>query len=779
MASSNLPECLVFRAVTLNKCFALLVLVVVSLTAVYRFSSLSKDTGKHVTADTETLDPEELYTRYVEAMNFALSDYVEKLSLTSDDVKNLDFASHDTVQKLNLTSNDDVKNLNLALLDTVQKLNLTAQDNARKKDLTSRTDLKNNNLTSHHNWIVLDVTDGKCERNLQAPPGWKILVTGKATPPVQCGPPTCLTLTLDPDFTRGRKEGQKRMLGQNLAYLTAIAGGALRILDATCSVSLTEAVQTLQLLPVVDHGIMYNETLLFNPYAHFGAWAAVPRSLGDQYRAENSRLYYIRDFKDVLVKHGLSDASRDVLVRGPGRGLGARFDPFSPPVFVGQSFSPTLPAVSMFHEKAFWGLVMPCLSPSPRCLILRQLLVQRLFRELDAFSGFYQIRTSSDVTGQSQGPGSVDAGEIVRVLDAWNCEMSSKFFGCIRDLADHLLRENYLNRQEHSLIKAWLAALRSVGAVEPVRVSSPWRGVRKSGEIRATLGSMQSRLESGGSEEQQHVKEQFVQTVENLCNRTDRGRDWFPEAQWRRPLIPDVVMLVFFNSNSFFWHNLPVLETMHRPFFKHIVYCVPNLDELLNERREELKYVSVVEGMSDGWFLLHECLTTVIRINYQGVRGYLHIGDDTLLNTWNMLNASRDSLLMPPQGSIFRADDVQYPRWAWWKLRNGRYVFLRAMAGLERISGLSALQLLPPVGGLDQLSMMSQQQLSLLDPQVKKTWFSRPNVTTFSELYSRYKVAAASLVQQSLAGSEVSIITGVLSDYRSEPVWPSGKALGW
>ena len=174
-----------------------------------------------------------LYTRYVEAMNFALSDYVEKMSLILDDVKNLDFPSHDTGPKsLNLTSNDDVKNLNLALLDTVQKLNLTSQDNARKKDLTSRTDFKKPNLTSHHNWIILDVTDGNCERNLQAPPGWKILVTGKATPPVQCSPPTCLTLTLDPDFTWGRKEGQKRVLGQNLAYLTAIADGALRILDA-------------------------------------------------------------------------------------------------------------------------------------------------------------------------------------------------------------------------------------------------------------------------------------------------------------------------------------------------------------------------------------------------------------------------------------------------------------------------------------------------------------------------------------------------------------------
>ena len=430
------------------------------------------------------------------------------------------------------------------------------------------------NVTSNDQWIVLDVTYGTCERILRAPAGWKILMTGEARQSVGCSSPTCMTLTLEPDLTQGITEEQKRVLGKNLVYLTAVSGGALRILEADCSVSLDRAVQTLQIQPGKDYGLMYNETLLFNPYTHFGAWAAVPRAVGGQDGTDNARLYYIRNFDAVLVKHGLSETSQDVIVRDAGRRQGASFDPYTPPVFLSQkSFSTALPAASMFDERAFWGLLLPCLSPGLRCLVLRQLIVQRLLRELDAFSGFYQIHTSSEHAGQSQGPGHVDAIEIARALDAWNCTSKSKFFRCFSDMADYLLTQSHLDRYEHFLIKTWIAALRKVGAVEPVRVSSPWRGVRKTSEVRATLGSMQTRLESGGSKEEQYLKEQFVETVESLCNRTDAERDWFPVAQWIKPLIKDVVMVVVFNSNRFFWNNLPFLETVHRPFFKHIVYC--------------------------------------------------------------------------------------------------------------------------------------------------------------------------------------------------------------
>ena len=79
---------------------------------------------------------------------------------------------------------------------------------------------------------------------------------------------------------------------------------------------------------------MYNDTVVFNPYAHFGAWEAEPRAhkghaLGTGRASEaNSRVYYVREYDSVLVKHGLSDKSDDVVVEG-GDASSARWVVFS------------------------------------------------------------------------------------------------------------------------------------------------------------------------------------------------------------------------------------------------------------------------------------------------------------------------------------------------------------------------------------------------------------------------------------------------------------------
>ena len=51
---------------------------------------------------------------------------------------------------------------------------------------------------------------------------------------------------------------------------------------------------------------------------------------------------------------------------------------------------------------------------------------------------------------------------------------------------------------------------------------------------------------------------------------------------------------------------------------RHIVYCVANVDELLaGNGSEVLRHVTLVEGLSDQWYLMYECVTTVARMNFQ------------------------------------------------------------------------------------------------------------------------------------------------------------------
>ena len=54
------------------------------------------------------------------------------------------------------------------------------------------------------------------------------------------------------------------------------------------------------------------------------------------------------------------------------------------------------------------------------------------------------------------------------------------------------------------------------------------------------------------------------------------------------------------------------------PLHRHIVYCVPNIDELLAGNDSEImRHVTLVEGLSDQWYLMYECVTTVAQMNFQ------------------------------------------------------------------------------------------------------------------------------------------------------------------
>ncbi|XP_076446047.1 uncharacterized protein LOC143283696 [Babylonia areolata] len=610
-------------------------------------------------------------------------------------------------------------------------------------------------LKPHSRWIVLDVTSGKCQDPLAVPSGWRILAVGEVASLKGCSPPACTYLPPVMNV-KGKKTATPEkpltvVFRKNLAYLAAISSGAEYLLDVDCTMTLKNAIGKLRFPPHMDHGPMYNESLWFNAYAHFGAWAVVPRVLsgGEKRPSPNSRMYFVRDFDgNVLVKHGVSDTSPDAAPLDGGTS-GTKFDPSIPPVFLGQrSFSAAVPTCSLYRKAGFWSLLLPCQVPTLRCHVLRQLIQQRLFRDLDAFSGFYQLKTTTTPLQGNTPPlngvelikSQADVEKLVSLLDAWMCKPASKFLQCLDVLSDDLHQARALSEEEYSLLKAWVSVLGKAGgpaaAVQPAsRVRTPWRGVRKTSEVRVTLGSMQLRLASGGRREERMLKARLVDKLAERCDiPANSNGHWFPVAQWRRPVIEDIVLIIVFNWNIFFWNNLPFTETMHRPFFKHIFYCVPNVDELLVDNKDDiLRHISFVEGLSDTWYFMYECVTIVARMNIQGVRGYLQIGDDTLTNSWKYLKAPRDNMWIPHGFSTMRADQPTHDwRWYWWPKSRGRPAVLQAMADLEQISGLSSDQLLK------------------LDPNYGR--LKKP-VNSFSDMYQEAK-ASFPPMQPMLPGSE-------------------------
>ena len=90
---------------------------------------------------------------------------------------------------------------------------------------------------------------------------------------------------------------------KNLAVLAALSAGAdvIVVLEDCLQASLSAVISALEFAAGEgeEHGLMHNDTRLFNPYPHFGAWAALPRTMLQDQSHENitsdstSRQFYI------------------------------------------------------------------------------------------------------------------------------------------------------------------------------------------------------------------------------------------------------------------------------------------------------------------------------------------------------------------------------------------------------------------------------------------------------------------------------------------------------
>lgn len=111
---------------------------------------------------------------------------------------------------------------------------------------------------------------------------------------------------------------------------------------------------------------------------------------------------------------------------------------------------------------------------------------------------------------------------------------------------------------------------------------------------------------------------------------------------------------------------------------------------------------------------------------FQGVRGYLQIGDDTLVNTWMLRNISRDSMWLP-SGINRRRAETNFS-WIWWNTPNGRLAVLKALATLEELSRLTSDQILYLDPGYNASSSLQTATFSALFQDTSKILSATPSL---------------------------------------------------
>ena len=92
-----------------------------------------------------------------------------------------------------------------------------------------------------------------------------------------------------------------------------------------------------------------------------------------------------------------------------------------------------------------------------------------------------------------------------------------------------------------------------------------------------------------------------------------------------------ILLIVAFGATSEI-ESIPLFELLYKSSFKHRLYCGP--DAWSNKSTDSFSFLTV--NTRHGAFL-YDCMSEALRM-HRNYSGYLFLGEDILLNYWNMLN---------------------------------------------------------------------------------------------------------------------------------------------
>ncbi|XP_048245450.1 uncharacterized protein LOC124119944 [Haliotis rufescens] len=309
-----------------------------------------------------------------------------------------------------------------------------------------------------------------------------------------------------------------------------------------------------------------------------------------------------------------------------------------PPVFLPRNtFTSLSSEMTVFRYDAFWAL--PLLDVD-----IGDLIVQRFVWELDGMVGIHPVPVSSL---RNQRRFVMRRMWIADLLRSWKCTVNSDLLYCLGNVINRIGSERLVPLKNVVWLTEWISELRKNS------YDIPARQFRQRTLNRATtIGLLKTPLANS-------LFNKFAyRYLKELC----------PGADIRFPLkiIDDIALIITFNVPRFY-KNIQSLEAMYRPYFPNIIYCGPKLKAFK-------KFVSnfttghflYVEAFKRGWYYMYECTVEAMKLNLD-VKGFLQIGDDTLINPWNLYSQPRDKIWL--LNSFRRANaslDELKPRWGWW-----------------------------------------------------------------------------------------------------------------
>ncbi|XP_044178096.1 probable glycosyltransferase STELLO1 [Acropora millepora] len=335
----------------------------------------------------------------------------------------------------------------------------------------------------HDKWIVVTTISSPTEdvKKLAAMDGWKVVVVGDTKTPADWSHPNCVFLSVE----KQRKLGYRihdllpyKIYGRkNMGYLYAIQHGAKIIYETDDDNSPTSGEITFHQKEKGDFYVYKTDSVVVNPYEHFGQSTIWPRGYPLDYIADPPLHKFVKCTDvEAAVQQGTVNGDPDVdaiyrLTRkDKDVDLKVEFDAKAPAVVLPRNTLVPYNAQNTLHlHKAMWGLLLPVTVTFRVTDIWRGYWAQRLMWDLGLQMSYFppnaiQFRNAHNYLSDFMEEHELyhDATRLVKFLVEWKPKKDD-FLSRALELSVEMAQQGFYGMHDATLTQAWLEDLVSIG----------------------------------------------------------------------------------------------------------------------------------------------------------------------------------------------------------------------------------------------------------------------------------------------------------------------------
>ncbi|KAK0040101.1 glycosyltransferase STELLO2, partial [Biomphalaria pfeifferi] len=385
--------------------------------------------------------------------------------------------------------------------------------------------------------------------------------------------------------------------------------------------------------------------------------------------------------------------------------LNVTFDSHAPPVLVPQGvFSPFNSQNTLFHERAFWALLIPTGTTFRMCDIWRGYWAQRLMWEIGDRLAFFPPNAHQNRSAHSYMEDAEDekgmyfqTDFLIDFLTNWTCPSRMTFFQCVIKLTSDMVVKHFWKSEEIELTSRWLEDLLELGYPEPTRVIEVLTlsdnetlkledynifhyDIFKHETLLTNVTFIpveQKSPQVAASDVQDSVSQKAFESLSKICPNITKLVNG-PIDIFYSKYYYDIFLVIVFNKPGFY-SNVRYLDALYRDIFPNIIYCGDNAAQFIEQTKNFGKQFSFIEEPLDNGIVGYICAVRAIEMNFN-VKGFLIMGDDVLFKHWTFLNITKDHFWTTFEG-VHNYINISEPKhwWSWWNMNIGKPAFYKTL----------------------------------------------------------------------------------------------------